>query len=196
MTAEGIPDYPLWRTDTKAIVGSVLLAVCFSINMQITERLDTLTGNLIAPITGVPTANWLGYMGVVVWFSVTVIYFGLLGGLIIANFNPIIAVLTATHALAWSFFFINMAFAIPAAILFKYWLRNGYRLTFGRFALTCAISLAPSAVVFGILMLIVFPGGAWWAYLAIPFWNWIMFLPGAALGYVFYQAVKRSGVLE
>ena len=57
MTAEGIPDYPLWRTDTKAIVGSVLLAVCFSINMQITERLDTVTGNLVAPIIGVRRLN-------------------------------------------------------------------------------------------------------------------------------------------
>ncbi len=196
MTAEGIPDYPLWRTDTKAIVGSVLLAVCFSINMQITERLDTVTGSLIAPIIGVPAANWLGYTFLNLWFPVTVIYFGLLGGLIIANFNPIIAVLTATHALAWSFFFFNMAWAIPNALLFKYWIRNGYKLTYWRFVLTCGVGQAFSALCFFGLMKIVFPGGVWWGYIAIPFWNWIMFLPGATLGFYFYKAVKSSGVLE
>ncbi|MFN8569348.1 MAG: hypothetical protein U0Z44_17920 [Kouleothrix sp.] len=100
---------PLWPTDTKSIVGSVLLAVCFSINMQITERLDTLTGALIAPFTGALIANWLGFMFINLWFPVAVIYFGMTGALIVANFNPILAVLTATHALAWSFFFLNMA---------------------------------------------------------------------------------------
>jgi hypothetical protein len=74
---------PLLPLDTKSIVGSVLLAVCFSINMQITERLDNLTGVAIAPFTGIPVANWLGYMFLNLWYPTAVIFFGLTGALII-----------------------------------------------------------------------------------------------------------------
>lgn len=187
---------PLWPTDTKSIVGSVLLAVCFSINMQITERLDTLTGNLIAPLTGAPAANWLGYMFLNFWFPVAVIYFGMTGALIIANFNPIIAVLTATHALAWSFFFFNMAWAIPNCLVFRYYLKQGKELTLGRFIAICSVGQFVAALCFALLMLIVFPGAYWWAYVVIPLWNFVMVIPGAALGYWFFNAVRQSGVLE
>lgn len=187
---------PLFPTDTKAIVGSVLLAVAFSINMQITERLDNLTGVAIAPFTGVPVANWLGYMFLNLWYPTAVIYFGLTGGLIISNFNPIIAVLTATHPLAWSFFFFNMAWAIPNTFVFRYLIRSGRPLTLGRFMGACGVGQFFAAAMFMVLMLIVFPGGKWWAYLLIPFWNWIVFIPGSVLGYYFFQAVKNSGVLE
>ena len=194
--SSGIKLGPLLPLDTKSIVGSVLLAVCFSINMQITERLDNLTGVAIAPVTGVPLANWLGYMFLNLWYPVAVIFFGLTGALIISNFNPIIAIMTATHPLAWSFFFFNMAWAIPNTFVFRYWIQTGKELTMRRFILTCGIGQFFAAVMFVILMLVVAPGAQPWVYFAIPFWNWIMFIPGGYLGYHFFNAVRNSGVLE
>lgn len=187
---------PLLPLDTKSIVGSVLLAVCFSINMQITERLDNLTGVALAPITGVPLANWLGYTFLNLWFPVAVIFFGLTGALIIANFNPIIAVLTATHPLAWAFFFFNMSWSIPNTFVFRYWIRSGKELTLSRFVLSCGVGQFFAAIMFAVLMLVVAPGAEPWVYVAIPFWNWIMFIPGGIMGYYFFNAVRNSGVLE
>jgi len=187
---------PLLPLDTKSIVGSVLLAVCFSINMQITERLDNLTGVAIAPVTGVPLANWLGYTFLNLWYPTAVIYFGLTGALIISNFNPIIAVLTATHPLAWSFFFFNMAWAIPNTFVFRYWIQTGKELTLWRFVGTCAIGQFFAAAMFGVLMLIVAPGAPAWVYFVIPLWNWIMVIPGGIMGYYFFNAVRSSGVME
>lgn len=198
-TAERVRPFrlgPLWPADTKSIVGSVLLAVCFSINMQITERLDTLTGSLIAPLTGVPVANWLGFTFINLWFPVAVIYFGMTGALIAANFNPILAVLTATHALAWSFFFLNMCWSVPNCLVFRYFLRRGEELTMGRFIMICAVGQFIASVAFSLLMLIVFPGARWWAYILIPLWNFVMVIPGGMLGYWFFTSVRRSGVLE
>src|SRR5215472_16991897 len=98
---------PFFRGDTRTLVGSLLLAVAFSANMQITERIDQIwTGGL-----GVP----LGHTFAEVWWPTAAIYFGGTGALIVANFNPIIAVLSATHPLAWSFFFLNMTFFLLEA---------------------------------------------------------------------------------
>ena len=47
-----------------------------------------------------------------------------------------------------------------------------------------------------VLMLIVFPGAVWWAYVIIPLWNFVMVVPGGVLGYWFFNSVRRSGVLE
>ena len=60
--------------------------------MQITERIDTaMTGGIL---------NILGFIFQNVWFWPASMYFGLTGGLIAANFNPFIAILTATGPLA------------------------------------------------------------------------------------------------
>jgi hypothetical protein len=187
---------PLWPTDTKSIVGSVLLAVCFSINMQITERLDTLTGVALAPLTGAPIANWLGFMFINMWFPIAVIYFGMTGALIVANFNPVLAVLTATHPLAWSFFFLNMCWSVPNTLVFRSVLARGEELSSSRFISMCAVGQFIASVGFSVLMLIVFPGAQWWAYIIIPLWNFIMVIPGGVIGYWFFNSVRRSGVLE
>ena len=89
---EPIPPIPfpsLWRTDTRSIVGSVLLAVAFSANMQITERLDTATVGGIIPWTAIPFG--------IMWFTTACFFFGMTGGLIVASFNPIIAILDLEH---------------------------------------------------------------------------------------------------
>src|SRR5918999_3266809 len=76
---------PILRGDTQTLVGALLLAVAFSVNMQITERIDQIwTAGL-----GVP----LGHTFAQLWWPTAVIFFGLTGALIVANFNPLIAVL-------------------------------------------------------------------------------------------------------
>ena len=78
--------------------------------MQITERIDTALDGGVLDILGGTFRN--------VWYWPAVIYFGLTGGLIAANFNPIIAILTATGPLAPAWFFVkNTAHVIPAAFL-------------------------------------------------------------------------------
>ena len=102
-----LAEQPMLRLDTRTIVGALLLGVAFSATMQITERLDQLwTGGLAVP---------LGFTFGQLWWPVTVIFFGLTGALVASNFNPILAVLSATHPLAWSFFFLNMSETIPLA---------------------------------------------------------------------------------
>src|SRR5436190_12226364 len=119
------------RGDTRTLVGSLLLAVAFSANMQITERLDQIwTGGL-----GVP----LGHTFAQLWWPTAAIYFGLTGALIVANFNPIIAVLSATHPLAWSFFFLNMAELIPLAFLFRGHFSRNSDISLPRFLVYVAI---------------------------------------------------------
>jgi hypothetical protein len=110
-TSADIPwyDFKMWPTDTRSIVGAVLLAVCFSATMQITERIDTaVTGGIL---------NILGFIFQNVWFWPASMYFGLTGGLIAANFNPFIAILTATGPLAPAWFAVNSAHVIPQAFL-------------------------------------------------------------------------------
>lgn len=177
----------LWHGDTKAIVGSVLLAVVFSINMQITERLDAAT-------TG-GTFPWLGSMFINLWFPVACIYFGLTGALIVANFNPIIAVLTATHPLAPSFFFANMAYTIPFTFIFRFVARSGREITYPVFALICIIcQFGPTTVLLAL----------WVFLLQLPTWQIVVFyiigiavaIPGSAMGYYFWKYVERSGLME
>src|SRR2546425_12464951 len=96
---------PILRGDTRTLVGSLLLAVAFSANMQITERLDQIwAGGL-----GVP----LGHTFAQLWGPTAGIYFGLTGALIVSNFNPIIAGLSATPPLGLSVFFLNIVQMIP-----------------------------------------------------------------------------------
>src|SRR5258708_14725992 len=102
---------PFLRGDTRTLVGALLFAVAFSANMQITERIDQIwTGGLAVP---------LGHTFAQLWWPTAVIFFGLTGALVVANFNPIIAVLSATHPLAGSFFFLHMAEIGAPALLFR-----------------------------------------------------------------------------
>src|SRR5205809_6415281 len=125
---EPIPPIPfpsLWRSDTRSIVGSVLLAVAFSANMQITERLDTATVGGIIPWTALPFG--------IMWFTAACFVFGMTGALITASFNPIIAVLTATGPLAPIHFTINWSFNIPMAMMAAYVLGKKQPITFATY---------------------------------------------------------------
>lgn len=178
---------PFFRGDTRTLVGSLLLAVAFSANMQITERIDQIwTGGL-----GVP----LGHTFAEVWWPTAAIYFGGTGALIVANFNPIIAVLSATHPLAWSFFFLNMTCLLIQAFLFRAWFQRHTDINIWMFCLyVCIADLATSIVqLIGLNILVL--KLSFNVNVVLFFWQWLMatFI-GGPMGYAFYRAVRRSGV--
>lgn len=178
---------PLFRGDVQTIVGSVMMAVGFSATMQITERIDAaLTGGIATPF---------GVAGAFIWWSLAVIFFGMTGALIAANFNPIIAVLTATHPLAWSFFFINTAICVPMVFLYRWRIQQGRPLGIGYFVFTTTLSWVIGSAI-------------WWAGLypivmklspgAILFWMVIMTAAAPISGIIswyVYRAVYRARAL-
>jgi hypothetical protein len=187
---EPIPPIPfpgLWRTDTRSIVGSVLLAVAFSANMQITERLDTATVGGIIPWTALPFG--------IMWFTTACFFFGMTGALITASFNPIIAVLTATGPLAPVHFTINWSFNIPMAIMASYVLRRGQPIGFGTYV--TMVLIAQLFLATGLLPV--------WLFLfkfnavqTMGLWLWAVVeaVPASILGFAFVRTVAKSGVLS
>ncbi len=178
---------PFFRGDTRTLVGSLLLAVAFSANMQITERLDQIwTGGL-----GVP----LGHTFAEVWWPTAAIYFGGTGALIVANFNPIIALLSATHPLAWSFFFLNMAVLFTEAFLFRAWFRRHGEINFWTFCLFVSIADLVSSLLQLVGLNIIVLKLSFNLNLLLFFWQWLMAtVIGGPMGFAFYRAVRRSGV--
>lgn len=180
---------PVLRTETKWLVGALLLAVAFSVNMQITERIDQIwTGGLAVP---------LGHTFAQLWWPTAVIFFGLLGALVVANFNPLIAVMSATHPLAWSFFFLNMAEMIPLAFLFRAHFKRHSDISFPRFWLYIAIGDGLANLVQAVGLSRVVLQLEFDQIVGYFFWQWGMAITiGAAMGYSFYRAVRRAGVFE
>ena len=187
---EPIPPIPfpsLWRTDTRSIVGSVLLAVAFSANMQITERLDTATVGGIIPWTAIPFG--------IMWFTTACFFFGMTGGLIVASFNPIIAILTATGPLAPVHFTINWSFNIPMALMAAYVLKKGKPIPYTTYLAMVMVSEVAIATSLIPIWLFLFKFGA--AQVA-GLWLWAVAegLPGSILGFIFVRSVAKSGVLS
>lgn len=187
---EPIPPIPfpsLWRTDTRSIVGSVLLAVAFSANMQITERLDTATVGGIIPWTALPFG--------IMWFTTACFFFGMTGGLIVASFNPIIAVLTATGPLAPVHFTINWSFNIPMAIMAAYVLRRGLPITFTTYVTMVLIAELFLATGLIPVWLFLFKFNA---LQTTGLWLWAVLeaIPASILGFAFVRTVAKSGVLS
>jgi hypothetical protein len=187
---EPIPPIPfpgLWRTDTRSLVGSVLLAVAFSANMQITERLDTATVGGIIPWTALPFG--------IMWFTTACFFFGMTGALITASFNPIIAVLTATGPLAPVHFTINWSFNIPMAIMASYVLRRGQPTTFGTYLAMVLIAelFLASGLIPVWLFLFKFSAAQ-----TAGLWLWAVAeaVPASLLGFAFVRTVAKSGVLS
>lgn len=180
---------PTLRTDTKTLVGALLLAVAFSVNMQITERIDQIwTGGLAVP---------LGHTFAQLWWPTAVIFFGLTGALVVANFNPLIAVMSATHPLAWSFFFLNMAEMVPLAFIFRAHFKRHSDISFPRFWLYIAIGDGLAILVQAIGLNKVVLQLEFAQNLGYSLWQWGMAITiGAAMGYSFYKAVRRAGVFE
>ena len=180
---------PALRLDTRTIVGGLLLAVAFSATMQITERLDQIwTGGIAVP---------LGHTGGAIWWPVTVIYFGLTGALLTSNFNPILAILSATHPLAWSFPFLNMSMTIPLFFMFRWYLRNKGPLTFVPFVvITCVadlmVNIVQAIALSGLVLNLPLQ-----AVLGLLIWQWGMAsIIGAPIGYQVYKSFSRAGVFS
>jgi hypothetical protein len=184
---EDLPEPRLWRRDTRAIVGSVLLAVAFAANMQIAERIDTATVGGIIP--------WSGTMFARIWFTSAGVFYGLTGALIVASFNPVIAILTSTGPLAPFHIMTNWTFSIPFTLLAHQLIRRnrGLRMVpFVALVIGCAL-------VSGLTLL------ALWIYLfkfslaqSLTLYGWYVFmsLPGAILAFHFIRGVWRSGVVS
>lgn len=180
---------PILRTDTKTLVGALMLAVAFSVNMQITERIDQIwTGGLAVP---------LGHTFAQLWWPTAVVFFGLTGALVVANFNPLIAVMSATHPLAWSFFFLNMAEMVPLAFIFRAHFKRHSDISFARFWVYIAIGDLLAILVQAVGLYRVVLGLEFAQIVGYSLWQWGMAITvGAAMGYSFYKAVRRAGVFE
>jgi hypothetical protein len=96
------------RTDTKGIVSSLMVSLVMIGIMQFGERLDTvLTGGLF-PVSGrVISITMIGFG--------TMMY-GVVGGLIVSEINPLIATATGSSPIA-PFFFITNASQVLSAYL-------------------------------------------------------------------------------
>lgn len=184
-------DYKMWPSSTRAIVASVLFAVCFAATMQITERIDTAIDGGVLDILGGTFRN--------VWYWPAVMYFGLTVGLIAANFNPIIAILTATGPLAPAWFFVNTAHVIPAAFLAQ----NAFekrRVTKEGIGLKYfLLNMVIPAHFFSLLPLI----PVWLFVFKLPilfcvglfFLGWLTSIPGGYVGFHLCRSIGRSGLV-
>jgi len=184
-------DFKMWPSDTRTIVGSVLLAVAFSATMQITERIDTaLTGGVMS-ILGIMFQN--------VWFWPAAMYFGLTGGLIAANFNPFIAILTATGPLAPAWFAVNSAHVIPMAFLSRGAFEERRATKEGISLRYFMTRMVPIAQFFTVLPLLV----PWLFVFKLPIGTVILFyfiemltcIPGGFIGFYMCRSIGRSGIV-
>jgi hypothetical protein len=185
-------DYKIWPTDTKTIIGSVLLAVCFAATMQITERIDTVTTGGIVPVLGLIFQN--------VWFWPATIYFGLPGGLITATFSPIIAILTGTGPLAPAWFAVNTAHVIPMAVLSQTAFDHRRATKEGISSKYFMTRMVPVAQIFTLLPLL-----ALWIFvlklpvplsLALFGFGWLLCFPGGIIAFYMCRSIRHSGVLD
>lgn len=184
-------DYKMWPYDTRSIVGSVMLAVCFAVTMQITERMDTvLTGGIF---------NGLGLVFQNVWFWPATMYFGVVGGLIAANFSPIIAMLTATGPLAPAWFAVNTAHVVPMAFLNEHALRERSATKSGISRWYFMTRMVPVAQVFTLMPLAVL----WLFILRLPLVlvlimlavGWLLCFPGGFAAFYLCRSIGKSGVV-
>jgi hypothetical protein len=182
-----LPEPRLWRRDTKAIVGSILLAVAFAANMQIAERIDTATVGGIIP--------WSGTMFARIWFTSAGVFFGLTGALIVASFNPVIAILTSTGPLAPFHILTNWTFSIPFTLLVHQLIRRQRGIHMVPFVLL----VVSCAIVAGTTLFLI------WIYvfkftlpqsMTLYLWYVFMSLPGSILAFHFIRGVSRSGVVS
>jgi hypothetical protein len=181
----------MWPTDTRTIVGSVLLAVCFSATMQITERIDTaLTGGIL---------NVLGFIFQNVWFWPASMYFGLTGGLIAANFNPFIAILTATGPLAPAWFAVNTAHVIPQAFLSQNAFERRKATKEGislKYFMTFMVPVAQAFTVIPLFIpwLFVFKLPLYYA-IGLYIVGLLLCIPGGFIGFYLCRSIGRSGIV-
>ena len=96
------------RTDTRALVGSLMLSLTMIVVLRIAEPIDTIVTGGLFPVSGRVVSFTM--IGLGTWM------FGGVGGLIVAEINPLIAVATGSSPIA-PFFFLTNALQVLAAVI-------------------------------------------------------------------------------
>ncbi len=99
------------RTDTKGIVSSLMVSLVMIGILQFGERLDTLLTGGLFPVSGRVISITMIGLG-------TMMY-GVVGGLIVSEINPLIATATGTSPIAPFFFLTNASQVLSAYITGK-----------------------------------------------------------------------------
>jgi hypothetical protein len=184
-----LPDWEfnLWPSRTAVIMAALFLALGFTVNMQITERIDTIMWGGISPL-------W-GLFFFALWNASGAMFFGLPGALIVANVNPIVANLTATNPLAPVFFATNSLYAVPMAFWTWYFKDEGEGLTFFQVAtahvLSIPLAVVPLAFVWIFVLQLTPPVVAMW-FAASCIAGWL----GILIAYPFAKKLLASGVIQ
>lgn len=184
-----LPDweFTLWPSSTTVIMASLFLALGFTVNMQITERIDTIMWGGISPL-------W-GLFFFALWNAAAAMFFGLPGALIVANVNPIVANLTATNPLAPVFFATNSLYAIPMALWTWYFKDEGEGLTFLQVAtahvLSVPLAVVPLGFVWAFVLQMTPTVIAMW-YVASCIAGWL----GILVAYPFAKKLLEAGVVQ
>jgi hypothetical protein len=97
------------RTDTKGIVSSIFIALAMIGIAQFVERLDTLLTGGLFPV--------VGRINSVTMIGVGSALYGLVGGLIVAELNPLIGTATGTTPIAPFFLITNAMQAVVACLV-------------------------------------------------------------------------------
>jgi hypothetical protein len=179
-------NFKLWPTSTSVIMASLFLALGFTVNMQITERIDTIMWGGAAPLFGV---MFLG-----MWMTAGALY-GIPGALIVANINPIVANLTATNPLAPTFFANNMLYAVPMALFIWYFKDPDGGITFKQLAIAHAVCIPlgflPVSLVQFIVLEFTLPVIAMWFGAAL-----VSGFIGLFIMYPFVKRLLTAGVVQ
>lgn len=184
-----LPDwnFTLMPTSTTVIMASLFLALGFTVNMQITERIDTVMWGGISPLWGLFFFS--------LWNLPAAIFFGIPGALIVANINPIVANLTATNPLAPTFFATNTLYALPMALWCWYLKEPGRGLSFGQVALahvlSIPLSVVPLALIWAFVLNFTLPVITIWFVGSVVF-GWA----GVFVAYPFTKKLLESGVIQ
>jgi hypothetical protein len=97
------------RTDTRALVGALMLSLTMIVILRIAEPIDTIVTGGLFPVSGRVVAFTMIALGT--WM------YGLAGGLIVAEINPFIGVATGSSPIAPFFLITNALIAVAAAIV-------------------------------------------------------------------------------
>lgn len=185
-------DLPEWEfklapSSTTTIMAALFLALGFTVNMQITERIDAVLFGGVSPL--------LGIFFFAMWNAAGGMFYGVPGALIVANINPIVANLTATNPLAPTFFATNTLYALPLAIFAYYFKRPGKGMTFQKFAiahcLAIPLTLIPLSLIHIFVLEFTLSVVAGWYVAGIVFGYAGMFV-----AYPFIKKLLEAGVVQ
>lgn len=180
-------EFQLMPRSTTVIMASLFLALGFTVNMQITERIDTVMWGGISPMWGLFFFS--------LWIMPGAIFFGIPGALVVANINPVIANLTATNPLAPTFFATNTLYAVPMALFAWYIKKPGEGLTFVQLSIAHFLAIPLAVIPLAFIWLFILGFGV--ELIAIWFVGSALFgWAGLFVAYPFAKKLLESGVIQ